>query len=89
MSKYQVELSKRAEKFIVKVEKTSSARILDALDNLSEDPYGYNGIIKMTGYNNRFRLKIGKYRVVYSVENDILLIVVVDIDSRGGIYKRM
>lgn len=45
-------------------------------------------IIKMSGYPNLFRMKIGSYRIIYKIENNkIILIDVLDADNRGDIYK--
>ncbi|MDO4691089.1 MAG: type II toxin-antitoxin system RelE/ParE family toxin [Fusobacterium sp.] len=44
-------------------------------------------IIKMSGYPNLFRMRIGSYRIIYKIENnEIILIDVLDADNRGDIY---
>jgi len=40
----------------------------------------------MSGVDTR-RLRVGEYRVIFRLENDVLIIVVVDIGPRGGVYK--
>ena len=44
-------------------------------------------IVAMQGYKNVYRLRIGQYRAVFSVEKEIKVLKVVKIESRGGIYK--
>lgn len=47
-----------------------------------------NNIIKMVGYNDLFRMRIGTYRVIYKIKNnEIILIDVLDADNRGDRYK--
>ena len=42
----------------------------------------------MQGYSGYFRLRVGSYRVIYSVDNEVLIICVVNIGNRGDIYKK-
>lgn len=42
-------------------------------------------IKSLKGTNNEYRLRVGKYRIIYHYENDNL--VILDIGSRGDIYK--
>ena len=43
-------------------------------------------IKKLQGYKKDYRLRIGKYRFLFVLENDQLLIYFYDADSRGGVY---
>ncbi len=43
----------------------------------------------LTGFKNVFRLRVGDYRVIYEIRNDVLLITVVNIGNRGQIYNRL
>lgn len=45
-------------------------------------------IAKISGYD-LFRLRVGKYRAIYTLVNDELFILVLNIDSRGDIYKNL
>jgi len=55
---------------------------------LSNEPNSQQLDIKyLKGYNNRFRLRVGKYRIIYEIYDDKLIIVLADGGSRGGIYK--
>ena len=42
----------------------------------------------MSGKANFFRLRIGDYRALFTIENEILIIIVINIGSRGQIYKK-
>lgn len=41
----------------------------------------------LKGYKNRFRLRVGKYRIIYEIHDDELIIIIADGGSRGGVYK--
>ena len=82
----KIKYSKEALKFLAKTEKPMRERIINGINNL---PYG--DVKTLQGYSdNRQRLRIGKYRIIYKcMENtvDMLLVFVIDIASRGDIYK--
>ncbi len=80
---YKIKLSKDAEKFLQKKPPKQQARIIDAIFKLP-----YIGDIKtMKGHSNLYRLRVGAYRIIYSVENDQLTVYVLEIGNRGDIYK--
>jgi mRNA interferase RelE/StbE len=89
MSRYSLELSKSSIKFLDKSDRVTRERIINLIHALSENPYSFPGIIKLAGYEYTYRVRIGKYRVIYQVLNEILLIFIQDIDSRGDVYKQL
>lgn len=82
--KYTVIIEKLAEKFITKLPKDDKERILRAIYNLP------NGDIKPLRGNHKgmFRLRVGSYRIIYTIDNGKLIICVIDAGNRGDIYKR-
>ena len=44
-------------------------------------------IKKMSGYDNFFRLRIGSFRIIYSIDNQNLIVEIIAIGNRGDIYK--
>lgn len=89
MSRYRLELSKSSKKFLDKSDRITRERIINVIHALSENPYSYPGIIKLTEYEDTFRVRIGKYRLIYQVLDELLLIFIQDIDSRGDVYKQL
>ena len=87
MTRYDITFSKESEKFLKKTDTITRKRILEAIFVLSVNPYEYNGATKLTGMESQHRIRIGKYRVVYELKDDVLTILVLNIDSRGGVYK--
>lgn len=85
----RIEYSKRAVKYINKLDKPTKQRIKFAIEKLTLEPP--EGDIKpLQGYaDGRKRLRIGKYRIIYNYRSDgaIEVLYIMDIDSRGDIYK--
>ena len=85
----KIRYSKDAVKFLNKLDKKSVARIRDAINGLTKKPP--EGDIKpMQGYNdNRKRLRVGAWRVIYryTFEQEIEILLIIDICNRGDIYK--
>lgn len=71
--------TKEAEKFLKKQPLNVSNRIMDAIEKL---PFG--DVKKMKGMEF-FRLRVGKYRVIF--DKNGVVITIISIDSRGQIYK--
>ena len=87
----QIEYSKTAVKFINKMDRPTKQRIKAAIEGLTEQPP--KGDIKtLQGYTDgRKRLRVGKYRIIYNYlpNGEIEILYIMDIDSRGDIYKYM
>ena len=84
-----VRYSKSALKFLAKADKQMVQRIRQAVDGLTKIPP--DGDIKiMQGFSDdRQRLRVGKYRIIFrfTVEESIEIVYIIDIGSRGDIYK--
>lgn len=80
---YKIEINKHSYKFILKQDKTQQARILNAVNRLPN-----SGDIKpLQGYSGVYRLRVGDYRILYTVDHDVMTVYVIGIGSRGQIYK--
>ncbi len=79
---YKIEFTKSALKFLKKQPKNQSIRLLSAINKL---PLG--DIKKLKSDNDWYWLRVGDYRVIYSLNNNILLITIINIGNRGQIYK--
>ncbi len=80
---YRIVIDKPALKFLQKQTPEQRERLLKAIYLLPE-----RGDIKpMSGHENLFRLRVGAYRVIYTIENDVLIVRVLTIGNRGDVYK--
>jgi len=83
MTTYRVVLMKPARKFIERQPYQQQERLLKAIYQLP-----YEGDIKpLVGQDNVYRLRVGIYRVIYSVNDDILTVVVLKAGNRGDVYR--
>lgn len=81
---YKILLKKPAKKFIDKLPKNEKERIVKAIERL---PEGEN-IKPLKGHSNILRLRVGSYRILYTVNNQELIIIIIDIGNRGQIYNK-
>lgn len=85
----QIQYSKSAVKAIKAMDKPTKQRIKQGIEGLTKTP-PVGDIKPMQGYSEHvFRLRIGKYRIIYkiTVDSNGELVYIIDIGSRGDIYK--
>jgi mRNA interferase RelE/StbE len=83
MSGYKTTFEKAAIKFLKKQTPKMQSMILMAISKLPEG----TDIKKLQGYE-LYRMRVGNVRVIYSIDNDVKIINIENIDNRGQIYKR-
>jgi len=86
MASYRIEVSATAEKQIRKLRREDQLRVLRAIRDLAGESRP-SGSRKLRGYDDVFRIRIGTFRVIYSVEKDRLLILVLKVGHRRDIYR--
>ena len=81
----RIDFKKPAEKFLKSRPRNEQVRILSKIYEL---PLGRH-IKKMEGHDNRYRLRIGDFRVIYELHEDkvTLVVLIVEIGNRGDVYK--
>jgi mRNA interferase RelE/StbE len=85
MDEYTIVLSKGAQKQLDKLPEKVVLPILNTIGMLASDPYP-SGCKKLKARQG-FRLRIGNYRVIYEVFDRQLLIDIIAIGHRKGIYQ--
>ena len=85
MGKYKLQIKKSAEKELRKIPKRELIKIINKIQNLSEDPHPV-GSIKISN-QEKYRLRIVNYRVLYKVEDNILTIFIIKVGHRKDIYR--
>lgn len=83
--KYEVRLSKRANRELDLLGSMVKARIVSRLEELGEDPFP-RGVVKLQGRQGVYRLRVGDYRVLYEVFTRDRLVLVEKIDLRSRVY---
>ena len=85
--KYRVEWWPRARKAFLALDKPVRRRIGAAVDALAGDPRPA-GARMIIGAHGVLRIRVGDYRVLYSIDEDQLIILVLDAGHRSEIYGR-
>lgn len=87
MAKYKIEFKRSVAKDLRAIPKAQIAVILDKIALLANDPRP-PGSEKLSGLE-RYRLRYGKYRVVYEINDHVLVVVVVKVAHRKQVYRRL
>ena len=85
-SKLEVRISSSAERQFRKLGSDWQRRIGQAVQALATDPFP-RGSRKLTGYDDVFRIRVGHYRILYSVSSTMLIIIVLKIGHRRDVYR--
>lgn len=80
---YKIVIDKPALKFLNKQNNNQKDRILKAIQNLPD----IGDVKPMSGHTNLFRLRVGEFRILYTIENDVLIVRILNVGNRGDIYK--
>ena len=84
---YQVVVTPAPEKFLGRLRDESlKRRLTKALRALENDPRP-PGCVKLQGGNELYRVRVGDYRIVYQIEDMVLIVLVLEIGHRREIYR--
>ena len=81
---YQILIKKRAKKFIDRLPLNEKRRIVSDIERLPDG----EDIKHIKGHSDLLRLRVGDYRIIYTVDNNRLIVCVIDAGNRGQIYNR-
>lgn len=84
---YQIEFSQQAEKQFEALPQQLQLRLQLRIDALAEDPRP-PGVKKLKQAENQYRIRVGDYRIVYEIQDAILLVILLRIGHRSEIYRR-
>jgi mRNA interferase RelE/StbE len=85
---YSIELTPSAAKAIARVQKSNRLRIVGAIELLAVQPRPPGATMLRGGEHGRWRVRVGDYRIVYAIEDDRLLVLVLRIAHRREVYDR-
>lgn len=80
---YRIIVMKPAKKFIDKLPIHDRRRIAEAIRKLPDS----GDIKKLEGTNGKYRLRVGSYRIIYTVDHGQLIVYIIDAGNRGQIYN--
>lgn len=86
MASYRVEISETAERQLRGLQKKERARVLAAIGDLADTPRP-PGCRKLAGFDDVWRIRVGTHRVLYVIQDDRLVVIVLKIGHRKDIYR--
>ncbi len=84
----EIRLSKQAQKILQALQRQDRQRIIETLEELRETPFpAHTDIKKIKGMADTYRIRIGRYRVIYHIDWEENVIYVMKIDKRSRVYR--
>lgn len=84
--RYRVEISPKAQRQLRALPKPMLRRIDARIQALADDPRP-PGVTKLQGAENRYRIRAGDYRVIYAIDDAVLLVLVLEVLNRREAYR--
>ncbi len=86
MAKYKIEIKKSAVQEIKKLPSRELKNILAKIDSLADSPRGPD-TVKLSA-EEKYRVRVGDYRILYMIEDAVLTVYVVKVGHRKDVYKK-
>lgn len=86
MAEYRIEFLRTARKELSKLPQDIQRRISEKIEQLKFNPYS-SGVKALKNGGGRLRLRVGEYRIIYRLENDCLIIIIIKLGHRRNIYR--
>lgn len=86
---YRVELAPAAQRELRRLPRQVASRLADPIESLSTDPRPH-GVRKVRGQESTWRMRVGSYRVIFDIDDDRQLVVVLKVARRTeGTYRAL
>ena len=85
MGRYRLEIKKSAVKEIERLPRKDMKAVLGRIESLSDNPRPRD--CKKLSAQEKYRVRCGNYRILYSIEDDILIVFVVKVGHRKDFYR--
>ena len=87
MTRYRIEIRPSVEKTLRRIrDGRLQRRLAEAFDKLAENPRRV-GAEKLAGVENRYRFRVGDYRIIYEIHDAVLLVLILAVGDRKEIYR--
>lgn len=84
---YQIEISRGALKQLKKLSADIREKIEVKIQSLADEPRP-DGVVKLKDTENGYRIRVGNYRILYQIQDDVLVVTVVKIGHRREVYRQ-
>ncbi len=85
MANYSIKIKKSAQKEISSIHKKDLFKIINAIQVLAKNPKGSN--CKKLQNQERYRVRVGKYRILYEICDEVLVIIIVKVAHCKDVYR--
>jgi len=85
---YRIAVKRSAAKALKKIPKPDRKRIVEKIDSLAEN-LPHQDTTKMKGNNPFHKVRTGDYRIIYEIQENVLVILIVKIGHRKDIYRNL
>jgi len=87
MSKpYRVLIEPAAWSQIMALDVKQQSRVVEAIEALEENARP-SGVVKLSGADNLYRVRTGDYRIIYQIDADVLVVIVVKVGHHRDVYR--
>ncbi len=84
---WQITYHKSAVRALGRMPRNVARRIRDRIEQLAQNPYAPdNNVARLQGRDG-YRLRVGDWRVIYDLNDDQLIVLILEIGSRGSVYQ--
>ncbi|GMA66265.1 type II toxin-antitoxin system RelE/ParE family toxin (plasmid) [Alicyclobacillus fastidiosus] len=84
--KYDVEWSRQSIRDLRRLDKPTTSRIVNAVEMFAHT--GHGDVKKLTNAGGQYRLRVGDWRVRFTVDTEVRILGVLRVLPRGEAYKR-
>ncbi|HEX7507356.1 MAG TPA: type II toxin-antitoxin system RelE/ParE family toxin [Polyangia bacterium] len=86
MAKFSIQVLPSAERDLSSLYGSIRKRIVARIDTLAENP-NPSGAVKLQGEKDMWRVRVGDYRILYTIQNAQLVVLVIKIGHRREVYR--
>ena len=88
LPRYAVQIVKSEQKVLERLPRDLLQRIRRAINGLATDPRPL-GCKKLAGFENYYRVRVGDWRIIYTIFEDTLIVLVIEVAPRGDAYRHL
>ena len=86
MDSFKIDLRGSSEDDLKKIDRQYIPKIIEEIGYLAENPFPVQSK-KLKDSESSYRLRVGDWRVIYEIEDDRVVVIVLKVAPRGGAYK--